>query len=401
MFVVSGQSWMIDMELYIHYPFCAQKCRYCDFLSAPADRNVRSRYMDALIEEIRTQAPVFGGQPVETLFIGGGTPSLMPPEDLARLMEAVRSDFQVTSDAELTMEANPGTLSSEFLETMVRCGINRLSLGLQSADDRELKLLGRIHTFEQFCESFHLARAAGLKNINVDLMSALPGQTLSSWQRTLEAVLALEPEHISAYSLIIEEGTPFYEIYGGGGGSPPLPDEDTERQMYAWTKTALAARGYGRYEISNYARPGRECRHNIGYWRRRNYLGLGLGASSLMDGRRFTNTRDMEKYLSVYDPQAAKNAVIPPGNVYEDEQVLTTAEQMEEFMFLGLRLMEGVCDPDFRAAFGISMLDIYGEVIQKHCGEGLLHYIEEKGKLCLTERGIDVSNYVLSDFLLD
>ena len=381
--------------------------------------------MDALIEEIRTQAPTFGGQPVETLFIGGGTPSLMTPKDLVRLMEAIRRNFHVTSDAELTMEANPGTLTPEFLETMVRCGINRLSLGLQSADDRELKLLGRIHTFEQFCESFRLARAAGLENINVDLMSALPGQTLSSWQHTLEAVLALEPEHISAYSLIIEEGTPFYEIYGDGGGSPPLPDEDTERQMYAWTKTALEARGYGRYEISNYARPGRECRHNIGYWRRKNYLGLGLGAASLMDGRRFTNTRDMEKYMTAYDPQAptatfmcsgtaqleeymsaddsqaAKNAVIPPGSVYEDEQILTTAEQMEEFMFLGLRLMEGVCDTDFRSSFGVSMLDIYGEVIQKHCGEGLLYYIEEKGKLGLTEHGIDVSNYVLSDFLLD
>ena len=269
---------MEKLELYIHYPFCVKKCRYCDFLSGPSDEKSRHLYIEALCREITFLAPLYRDWVVDTVFMGGGTPSLMSADELAQVMEQLRTFFRLASDCEITMEANPGTLDSGKAKAIARLGINRLSLGLQSAQEKELVCLGRIHTFEDFLESFRLVRGAGIQNLNVDLMSGLPGQTLESWEDTLEKVLNLGPEHISAYSLIIEENTPFYELYGRAGARPtiPLPDEDTERQMYARTGKMLADRGYGRYEISNYAKKGYECRHNVGYWRRRDYLGLGL-----------------------------------------------------------------------------------------------------------------------------
>ncbi len=388
------------MELYIHYPFCIQKCRYCDFLSAPSTADVRGAYMDALINEICAEAANYKSEPVETIFIGGGTPSIMAARELERLMAALHKHFSISARAEITMEANPGTLTKSLCTAMTNSGINRLSLGLQSADDTQLKNLGRIHTFEQFCESYTMAANAGIKNINVDLMSALPGQTQASWEDTLEKVLDLGPQHISAYSLIIEEGTPFYEIYGENQNNalsaPPLPDEDTERKMYEQTKIILEGSGFNRYEISNYALPGFECRHNIGYWQRKDYLGLGLGAASLIENVRFTNTGSLSKYMQFYgnNPNAAESC-------YQEIHPLTLKEQMEEYMFLGLRLTRGIQAADFQRTFGKSMMDIYGEVIQKHYKEGLLNYIEETGQLQLTPRGIDVSNYVLSDFLID
>lgn len=424
------------MELYIHYPFCVKKCHYCDFLSAPTDRENRALYLKALVREIRTTAKACRGKVLDTIFIGGGTPSLMEPKELAALMDAVRGAFSIASQCEITMEANPGTLNRELLDAMKASGINRLSLGLQSTDNDELYALGRIHQYEDFCESFQMARTAGFENINVDLMSGLPGQTVASWEKALKKVAALRPEHISAYSLIIEEGTPFYELYGEdapaapqpGTGSDllcsvapqpetgsdplctpapqpanrsearprpvirPLPDEEAERLMYARTKEILEEYGYCRYEISNYARPGFECRHNVGYWRREEYLGVGLGAASLMNGERFENTRDFKEYLA-WILQESFNGC------RKNIQVLCREDAMAEFMFLGLRLMEGVRDRDFLQCFGQSFMEVYGQVIRQHCREGLLHYIEETGQLYLTERGIDLSNYVLCDFV--
>ncbi len=395
---------MEKLELYIHYPFCVKKCRYCDFLSGPSDEKSRHLYIEALCREITFLAPLYRDWVVDTVFMGGGTPSLMSADELAQVMEQLRTFFRLASDCEITMEANPGTLDSGKAKAIARLGINRLSLGLQSAQEKELVCLGRIHTFEDFLESFRLVRGAGIQNLNVDLMSGLPGQTLESWEDTLEKVLNLGPEHISAYSLIIEENTPFYELYGRAGARPtiPLPDEDTERQMYARTGKMLADRGYGRYEISNYAKKGYECRHNVGYWRRRDYLGLGLGAASLSFGRRFENTADLEKYMDIFSKEPSRPCDLSAGAFdlsHENIHHLTRQEAMEEFMFLGLRMCEGVNANTFRDTFGLSMMDVFGGPVRKHCQEGLLNYIEETGQLYLTERGIDLSNYVLCDFV--
>lgn len=246
------------LGIYIHIPFCIRKCLYCDFLSAPTDEQTITEYMEALLAEIRAQAPLYKEYEVKTVFFGGGTPSLLSGKALLRIMECLRSNFSFAAEEdggmEITMEANPGTLTAENLALYREAGVNRLSMGLQSADNRELKALGRIHTWEDFLVSFSLARTAGFTNINVDLMSALPGQTLQAWMDTLKKTAALGPEHISAYSLIIEEGTPFYSYYGRenpAAGHAPLPDEETDRLMYCRTKAFLGEAGYGRYEISN------------------------------------------------------------------------------------------------------------------------------------------------------
>lgn len=284
-----------ELELYIHIPFCVRKCAYCDFRSAPAGREVQAQYVDRLLEEIQKAAPLAEDYEVVSAFFGGGTPSILPKEEIGRVMELLHRQFDWKADAEVTIEANPGTVDGRKLDAYRSFGINRISFGLQSADNEELQKLGRIHTWEQFLESYESARAVGFTNINVDLMSALPGQTRKSWQETLQKVLVLNPEHISAYSLIIEEGTPFYEKYADH--PELLPPEDEERQMYYDTKRILAEQGYERYEISNYARKGYACRHNLGYWSRRDYKGFGLGASSLLNSVRSTVQEDLTEYL--------------------------------------------------------------------------------------------------------
>lgn len=369
-----------ELEIYIHIPFCVQKCAYCDFLSAPADEAVRERYIDALKEEIRQQKSFGSEYKVISIFIGGGTPSILEGAQIAEILKEIRNYFAVEADAEITIECNPGTLSEDKLSCYKKSGINRLSLGLQSADNQELKLLGRIHTYEEFLESFSLARKVGFGNLNVDLMSALPGQTKESWQETLRQVIALNPEHISAYSLIIEEGTPFYKRYKPGGREEYLlPDEDMERQMYYDTRDILGAAGYERYEISNYAKPGYECRHNLGYWERREYLGLGLGASSLIKGVRYHNHRKLLAYLR-------------GDYTHEEVQKLTRQEEQEETMFLGLRKAEGILLTE-------ELLEVYKETLQRLQQKGLLLW--EGGRVRLTDLGIDVSNYALAEFLQD
>ena len=317
-----------ELELYIHIPFCVRKCAYCDFRSAPAGREVQAQYVDRLLEEIQKAAPLAEDYEVVSAFFGGGTPSILPKEEIGRVMELLHRQFDWKADAEVTIEANPGTVDGRKLDAYRSFGINRISFGLQSADNEELQKLGRIHTWEQFLKSYEAARTAGFTNINVDLMSALPGQTRKSWQETLQKVLVLNPEHISAYSLIIEEGTPFYEKYADH--PELLPPEDEERQMYYDTKRILAEQGYERYEISNYARKGYACRHNLGYWSRRDYKGFGLGASSLLNSVRSTVQEDLTEYLR--------------GNFAGSNEHLSEQDIREEYFFLGLRKMEGV-DP--------------------------------------------------------
>ena len=378
-----------ELELYIHIPFCVKKCSYCDFLSAPATEQTKEAYMAALFAEIGGRAKDYKDRIVTSVFIGGGTPSLLSGDSIRQLMEHIREGFSLAPDAEITMEVNPGTVTAEKLTAFYEAGINRLSIGMQSAQEQELKILGRIHDFDGFCQVYREAVEAGFTNINVDVMSGLPGQTLASYKDTLEKVLRLEPmpQHISAYSLIVEEGTPFAAM--ADRGELPLPEEDTERAMYEETIEVLAGYGFHRYEISNYALDGYECRHNVGYWVRRDYLGFGIGAASLIDNVRFQNGRDLNAYLA--HPLACR----------EEQQSLTTQEQMEETMFLGLRLIRGVSYPEFARCYGQTLEEVYGEVIARNVADGLLTVREDETgrRLILTGRGLDVSNYVMAQFL--
>ena len=382
-----------SLELYVHIPFCVRKCEYCDFLSAPAGADTQQEYVRKLLLEIEQKGVRGTDYEVITIFFGGGTPSILKAGWIADILNAIHRDFKVRKDAEITIECNPGTLTFEKLSIYKSAGINRISVGLQSASDAELRELGRIHTYEDFLKSYDLIRKKGFSNVNIDLMAALPGQTLKSYEQTLRRVLALKPEHISAYSLIIEEGTPFYEKYEADellrekGEKPQmLPSEETERLMYERTKELLLAHGYERYEISNYARRGYACRHNIGYWRRENYLGFGLGSASLLENERFHNTTDLTDYLG--------------GDylAYEQEK-LDKKSQMEEFMFLGLRMTDGISTECFRQTFGLTVELVYGPVLEQQIADQLLR--KEDGRIFLTERGLDVSNYVMAQFLLD
>ena len=379
-----------ELELYIHIPFCAKKCAYCDFLSSVQNEEKRENYVNALIREIKGYQHLKEEYVICTIFLGGGTPSILSTNQIQRIFETLRSTFEFSKDIEITMEANPGTVTKEKLDVYRECGINRLSFGLQSTNDEELKLLGRIHTYEEFLESYSLARKSGFTNINVDLISAIPKQSVSSWEETLRNVISLNPEHISAYSLIVEEGTPFASVYGEGAPKEAdLPSEEEERQIYYQTKILLTEAGYQHYEISNYAKNGKACRHNIGYWQRKEYLGIGLGASSLFEETRYHNTNDFSFYL-----ENSKTHDL----IREEQQVLSNKEQMEEFMFLGLRMTEGVSVKEFEKCFGQSLKMCYGKQLNKLQKEGLIEITGDK--IILTEQGIDVSNYVLSEFIM-
>lgn len=377
-----------ELELYLHIPFCVSKCKYCDFLSAPSGEEQRQIYVERLCRRIRYWSDVIHnyGYEIVSIFVGGGTPSILTEAQITQVFEAVHESFPIREDAEITLEMNPGTDVKDKFPVYRKLGINRLSMGLQSADNKELKCLGRIHTYEDFRQVYQWAREAGFTNINVDLMSAIPGQTLESYEDTLRKVADLEPEHISAYSLIIEEGTPFYERYGEGRHAEELPDEDIERQMYVRTGEILEDYGYHRYEISNYAKDGYECRHNLGYWDRKEYLGLGAGASSLMDHIRWKEPDHIGPSTGLVLEER------------EDFTRLRRKDEMEEFMFLGLRKINGVSEYDFYKSFRVSMDEIYKESIENLIKEGLL--VREEDRIRLTDRGIDLSNYALSQFLL-
>ena len=370
------------MEIYIHIPFCIRKCDYCDFLSGPSGPKEQADYVQALLREIQA-AEEGEGRSVSSIFIGGGTPSVLDERLLGDILREIRNRFKMEEDAEITIEVNPGTANIGKLQAYREMGINRLSIGLQSPEDRELKILGRIHNYGQFLETYQEARTVGFDNINIDLMSAIPDQTYEGWVKNLRTVAELEPEHISAYSLIVEEGTPF------AARKLNLPDEDTEYNMYEATAQILKEYGFEQYEISNYARKGRECRHNVGYWTRQDYLGFGLGASSLYGKERFANTADMKKYL-----ENSKN----PEKIREKEPSLTREDEMAEFMFLGLRMTKGISKADFQRCFGCTIESVYGEVLEKYESMELL--LEKDGRIFLSREGIHVSNSIMAEFLL-
>ena len=364
-----------SLGIYIHIPFCVRKCKYCDFLSGPAGIETQEVYIEMLLKEIEQHERILKNRQTDTIFFGGGTPSILEGDAIVRIMKKLKDLGNVSETVEISIEANPGTVTEEKLRLWKQAGINRISFGLQSADNSELKQLGRIHTWEEFEDNYHLARTCGFKNINVDLMSALPGQTVDTWRKTMEKVTALEPEHISAYSLIIEEGTPFFDAYDKH--PELLPTEEEERAMYYETKTFLASKGYERYEISNYAKKGYECRHNLSYWERTDYLGLGLGAASLLGNVRKSSQTELAEYLK--------------GNFSGEEEILDETAAMEEYFFLGLRKMQGVNWVPYQKQ--------YEKTVKKLTAEKLIEL--DGDYIRLTELGIDVSNYVLAEFLIE
>lgn len=402
---------MKNLELYVHIPFCLKKCAYCDFLSFSCDEKTQLAYADALIREIEFYGPAMSDYLVSTIFIGGGTPTWLDENRMLEILDAIYTYFNVSRDAEITMECNPGTVTASKLEKYHRAGINRLSIGLQSADDEELQILGRIHTFEMFVKTYEMARNAGFANINVDLISGIPYQTAEKFLKTLQKVVRLKPNHISSYSLIIEKGTPFYEKYkfdavkqAAGMQTEMLPTEDEVYHITKLTQQYLAAAGYEQYEISNFAQPDFECVHNIGYWTRENYLGLGLGAASLVDNVRYTNTTDLDAYISgslqmQMIPFEQPDGCVEYGtNLHMAADVVSRKAQMEEFMFLGLRMKNGVTRAQFQNAFGIPIDGIYKDALEHLKAEALLD--TRAGKIVLTEKGQDLSNYALAQFIL-
>ena len=407
---------MRELSIYIHIPFCVRKCLYCDFLSGPSTDEEMESYVNLLLREIKEQSVFYGDHRVVSIFFGGGTPSLLPAKETGRILERIRDGFSLAEDVEITIECNPGTVTSQKLENYITCGINRLSIGLQSAEDGELARIGRIHSYRDFQQTYAMAREAGFCNINIDLMAGLPGQSQASYRKTLERVAALSPEHISAYSLILEEGTQLYV----NQKEYTFPDEEEDREMYELTGWFLGEAGFHRYEISNYARDGWECRHNKVYWRRGDYVGFGLGASSMVQNVRWKNPDEHMSYADcvgkmgdggcdgrAFESGSAPYIITRPQEKSFVEmlrrtgrcevQALTTEEQMEEFMFLGLRLTEGVDLEEFRRNFGKTAADIYGKQIRSFEEQGLLE--QEGQRLKLTPRGIDVSNVVFAAFL--
>lgn len=405
---------MRNLSIYIHIPFCVRKCLYCDFLSGPASVGEVENYVNLLLREIKEQSVFYGDHRVVSIFFGGGTPSLLPARETGRILEGVRDGFFVAEDAEITIECNPGTVTAQKLRDYITSGINRLSIGLQSTDDEELARIGRIHSYSDFLETYTAAREAGFRNINIDLMAGLPGQGMASYTKTLERVAALSPEHISAYSLILEEGTTLYV----NQDAYTFPDEEEDREMYELTGRYLAEAGFHRYEISNYAKEGQECRHNKVYWRRGDYAGFGLGASSMVQNVRWKNPETHMAYADCVEkmghggsgralgsgsapciarPQDKSFAEMLRRTGRCEVQELTAEEQMEEFMFLGLRLTEGVDLKAFFRNFGKAAEDIYGRQIRSFLEQG---FLERAGqRLRLTSRGIDVSNAVFAAFL--
>ncbi len=424
------------LGLYIHIPFCVKKCAYCDFLSFASDDATKEQYVTALCEEIKANKENAEEYTVETIYFGGGTPSVLSVEQIEKIFRTILETFSVRGFeaekpekkekkdkkksrfgkkhqiedtesketpemrlqrvmngelAEVTIEVNPGTADVEKFAALYELGFNRLSMGLQSAVSSELECLGRIHTKEQFAECVKAAREAGFRNISGDLMSGLPGQTEETLTESIRFLLAQQPEHISVYSLQIEDGTEFAKRYGEDGPEKSkLPDEDADRAMYELTGKLLEEAGYTRYEISNYAKPGFESRHNSSYWVGTEYLGMGLGASSLMSNARFHNTTDMEEYIA---------GATDPFSLREDMERLVQKELMEEFMFLGLRMCRGIEKAEFKRRFKCEIETIYGDVMKRLVSQGVL--AEAEGRVYLTPRGIDVSNVVLAEFLLD
>lgn len=374
---------MKEVALYIHIPFCKQKCFYCDFPSYARKDDLMSDYIEALLIELKEKIKAYK---VRSLFIGGGTPSYLNEENLRKLMKVMKN-INFIEDAEKTIECNPGTVSEEKFNIMKEGGINRLSFGLQTTKNNLLKGIGRIHTFEAFKDNYNLARSVCFNNINIDMMFGLPNQSVKDWTDSLEEVAKLNPEHISAYSLIIEEGTPFYKLYNED--KLKLPSEEEEREMYKKCKDILIENGYHQYEISNYAKEGKECLHNEVYWMCDEYIGVGASSSSYIDGKRIKNIDDLREYIK---------RIGISESIVDEEIINTKNDDIEEFMFMGLRMNCGIKEEEFKRRFHTDIDNVYKDVIEGNINKGLLE--RKRGRIYLTDKGIELSNMVMSDMIL-
>lgn len=377
---------MRQVGIYIHFPFCLKKCHYCDFPSYQGMERWKEPYLEALCREILEWKDVVGGCVVKSIYLGGGTPTLFSGQQISRVLEACFKNFNVRKDAEVTIEANPGTVDLDKLLTLRAAGVNRLSIGLQAWQDRHLRFLGRIHSSDDFVQSMMYAKEARFENINVDVMFGLPYQTLEDWLETLEKVCALGIQHISMYSLKVEPGTPLYRWYEEGRFSLPTQEED--RLMYYRGREYVSRFGFEQYEISNFAIPGKECVHNLIYWYNEEYIGCGSGAHSYFNNERFSNTSDVEEYI-----RAVMNGT---QRINYREKIGEDDERFETIM-LGLRLVEGISKQRFKTRFGKDIEFYYGETIKKLVNQGLL--IDEGDSIRLTQKGLDVQNVVLLEFM--
>ena len=373
------------LGIYVHIPFCRAKCSYCAFVSQVCDPSVQHSYVAALCREITAAGGDFS-VPADTVFFGGGTPTLLPAADLARILQAIRKTFSLADDAEISLEANPGTVDVASLKALRQAGFNRLSLGVQSFDDQVLRGIGRIHRAAEAVQAVGMARSAGFENISMDLMFGLPRQSVDSWQETLSRAVSLEPDHISAYGLKLEEETPLAVLVASGQAA--LPSEGDEEAMYDWLNEFLPQQGLARYEISNYARPGRECRHNLKYWRTLPYRGFGVAAHSFDGMARFANTEELSRYIA---------RMAAGESVEEFRETLADPDRMAEYVFLALRSTTGLAASDFKVRFRCSFTDYYAVAIAELKKSGLL--ANEKEQWRLTEKGLKLSNRAFVKFL--
>jgi len=372
------------LGLYVHIPFCVKKCFYCDFNSFPSDEDVHKRYIDALLKEIKKLEPYAMDYYLDTIFIGGGTPSILSEDLIEKLCNKIKTSFYIDDDVEWTIECNPGTATLSKFRKYIKCGINRLSMGVQSLKEKELKSIGRIHGLKEFMESYAAAIIAGFDNINYDLIFSLPFQSVDSFTDTAEKIMLYKPKHISAYSLQLEEGTRLFEMQD----DLVFPSEEENREMYRKAKEIFAQNGYKQYEISNFALDGFESKHNLKYWSGDEYIGVGLGASSYFEKCRYDNPDTMEEYIAFAESKKV---------LHLESTALTREEQMSEFMFMGLRKTKGVSDDIFKERFGISFFEVYKDVIEKHLNNGLL--LRENEVIYLSEKGLDLANTVMCDFV--
>lgn len=370
-----------EISLYIHIPFCPRKCLYCDFLSFRGTQTIMENYSKALARDISLQK-----NKIRTIFIGGGTPTYLPLSSWKNIYEALL-DLDIVKNIEFTVEGNPGSFTEKKLKLFKKMGVNRLSIGLQAWQNNILNNIGRIHKVEDFIECYNMARNLGFYNINVDLMFGLPGQGISDWIETLKNIIKLNPEHISCYSLIIEKKTPFYNMYKRGYIS--LPVEKLEREMYDFALNFLNDNGYKQYEISNFARNGFECKHNLGYWNMREYVGCGLGSYSYFNGYRYRKSKNIRKYIYESNKYNFIKYDVHKNSIEDD---------IEEFVFMGLRKTDGISISEFKNRFNVDIYSIYRKVINKHIKYGTL--IRKGDRLYLSRRGIQVSNSVMCEFIL-
>ena len=374
------------LGLYIHIPFCVKKCKYCDFNSFKLNINEKRKYLNSLKREMELYKENLEDKSIDSIFVGGGTPSILNEEEIRILFRNIKNNFQIKDSAEITMECNPGTLTLNKLKTMKECGVNRLSIGLQAVQNNHLEYIGRVHTYEEFEKNYYQAKEVGFENINVDLMYALPNQSKEDWMESLEKVVKLNPTHISAYSLILEENTELFNMYERHEFE--LLDEDTDIEMYEYTISYLKSNGYNQYEISNYAKKGFECKHNILYWKCENYVGLGVSASGFLNETRYNNLCELDEYEEII--HSGKKPI-------EWEEKLSIKDEIEESIFLGLRMNEGIKFKDFYEKYNFNFEEEYKNEIDKLKKMKLIETKDEGMKL--TQKGREISNSVFVEFM--